>query len=82
MELLRMPPVETHVSANLHPWQSTLSSRSFALASKADRLQSVLLEGVYKASALNAKALNVLSLLAVYQAALSGEFTQSRDSTA
>lgn len=77
-----MPPVETHVSADLHPWQSTLSSRSPALPSKADRLQSALLDRAYKASALNAKALNVLSLLTAYQAALSGEFAQSRDPTA
>lgn len=55
-----------------------LSSRSLALSSKVDWFQSPLSERFYRATALNAGALNVLSLLTAYQAELYGDFAQTR----
>lgn len=60
--------MEPYVADHLHPKQFALSSRSTAFPSKVDRFQSALTERVYKAAALNARALNVLSLLTAYQA--------------
>ena len=51
-----------------------MSSRSPSLPSKSDRFQSALTEKAYKAAALSAKALNVLSLLTAYQAELCEDF--------
>lgn len=80
--LLRMPPVEPLVAAHLHPGRlSTTSSRSAALPSKSDRFQSALTEKSYKAAALSARALNVLSLLTAYQAELCEDFGHSQDPT-
>lgn len=50
-----------------------------AIPSKVDRLQSALSKRAYKAAALNATALNVLSLLTAYQSELCGELARSRD---
>ena len=77
--LLRMPPKEPLVAAHLYPWLSAVSSRSPSLPSKSDRFQSVLTEKAYKAAALSARALNVLSLLTAYQAELCEDFGQTQD---
>lgn len=77
--LLRMPPMEPLVAAHLHPHPATVSTRSPSLPSKSDRLQSALAEKTYKAAALSARALNVLSLLTAYQAELCEDFAQTQD---
>ena len=77
--LLRMPPMEPLVAAHLHPRLSAVSSRSPSLPSKSDRFQSALTEKAYKAVALLARALNVLSLLTAYQAELCEDFGQTQD---
>ena len=77
--LLRMPPMEPLVAAHLHPRLSTVSSRSAALPLKSDRFQSALTEKTYKAAALSARALNVLSMLTAYQAELCEDFAQAQD---
>lgn len=46
---------------------------------KADRFQSALAERAYKEVALNARALNVISLLTAYQAEMCADFSQSRN---
>lgn len=77
MGLLQMAPMELHVAAHLHPQQSALSSRIPALPSKVDRLQPALSERTYRAAALNAHALNILSLLMECRAELCGKFAQN-----
>ena len=77
--LLRMPPMEPLVAAHLHPQLSAVSSRSPSLPSKSDRFQSALTEKAYKAAALSARALNVLSLLTAYQAELCEDFAETQD---
>ena len=56
-----------------------MSSRSSSLPSKSDHFQSALTEKAYKAVALSARALNVLSLLTAYQAELCKDFGQTQD---
>lgn len=56
-----------------------MSSRSSTLPSKSNRFQSALTERTYRAAVLNARALNVLSLLSAYQAELCGDYAQSHD---
>lgn len=80
--LLRMPPMEPLVAAHLHPQLSAVSSRSPSLPSKSDRFQSALTENAYKAAALSARALNVLSLLTAYQAELCEDVAQTQDPAA
>ena len=77
--LLRMPPMEPLVAAHVHLRLSAVSSRSPSLPSKSDRFQSALTEKAYKAVALSARALNVLSLLMAYQAELCEDFGQTQD---
>ena len=78
--LLRMPPMEPLVAAHLHPKQlSSVSSRGPALPHKSDRFQSALSEKAYKAAALSARALNVLSMLTAYQAELCEDYSRSQD---
>lgn len=73
-----MPPMEL-LAAHLHPQLSAISSRSPSLSSKSDCFQSALTERVYKAAALSARALNVLTLLMAYQAEVCKDFAQARD---
>ena len=75
--LLRLPPMEPLVAAHLHP--RSASSSGASLPSKQDRFQSALTAKAYKAAALSARALNVLSLLLAYQAELCEDFGQTRD---
>ena len=77
--LLRMPPMEPLVAAHLHGRPSMVSSRSAVLPSKSDRFQSALTEKAYKAAALSARALNILSILTAYQAELCEDFTKAQD---
>ena len=77
--LLRMPPVEPLVASHLHPRSAAAAARSASLPSKADRFQAALTEKAYKAAALTARALNVLSLLTAYQAELGEDFSVTQD---
>ena len=77
--LLRMPPIETPVAAHLQGRQASMSSRGAVLPSKSDRLQSALSEKAYRAAALSARALNVLSMLTAYQAELCEDLAQTQD---
>lgn len=66
--LLRLTPMELLIAAHLHPSVSDAPTYTrVSVMSKPDRLQSALTEGGYKAAALAARALNVLSLLTAYQ---------------
>lgn len=65
-----MPPMEPLEAAHLHDRLSTLCYRTLTLPSKSDRFQSALTNRTYKATALNIRTLNVLSLLTAYQAEL------------
>lgn len=74
-----MPQMEPLDAAHLHPQLLAMSSRSPSLPSKSDHFQSVLSEKTYKAAALLARALNVLSLLTAYQAQLCEDFAWTPD---
>ncbi|RXN35336.1 Olfactory receptor 1F12 [Labeo rohita] len=69
--LIRMPPMEQLVAAHLHPRHPAAANPS--LPSKADRVQSNMMERAYKAVALCVRALNATSLLTAYQAELQDE---------
>lgn len=66
--MLHMPPMELLVAAHLHPRLSSLSSRTPMLSLKSDRFKSTLSERAYRATTLNAGALNALLFLTAYQA--------------
>lgn len=72
--LLHMPLMQPFVAAHFHPLLSAMSSGSPSLPSKSNRFQAALIEKTYKAEALWARALNVLSLLAAQQAELWEDF--------
>ena len=72
-----MPPMEPLV--HLHLQLSAASPQSPSLPSKSDRFQSALTEKAFKAAALSARTLNVLSLLMAYQAELCEDFGQTQD---
>lgn len=61
--ILQLPPVESLVTVHLHSRLSLFSSRIPMLPYKSDRFQSALTEKTCKVTALNERALNVLSLL-------------------
>lgn len=71
--LFRMPAMEPLVAAHLLPRRATTAAPT--LPSKADRLQASLSERAYKAVALSARALNVISILTAYQAEMQEEMT-------
>ena len=71
--LFRMPAMEPLVAAHLQPRRLTTATPT--LPSKAERLQSSLSERAYKAVALSARALNVISILTAYQAEIQEEMT-------
>lgn len=61
-EMLHISHMEPLVAAQLHPRLLMLSSRTPTLPSGLDRFQPALTERTYRATALNIRALNVLSL--------------------